>query len=293
VISRPVLLALLSLLVLLPLRGTAAAAPDGTSVDGPGFEFPVRLAVTDDYAFFRRINLPPKLDEAPRASGPSYQITSRYWDDVLRAWDDGAGSASESATYYPEGGFVRAEQDGEEVWLVIDLRQQAILNRYIRLARQGTLPQHPTVQQVIAAAQRDENVSVSIGSRQLRPNELTEFWKAFSQPLTRTDAGGRPPQSNAGLWIAFGLQEGRSVQLFYDMRGNRLIDDLGIEAVAVPPNWLTSVLGPDSARPDSPLLAPLVVPQDEPRGGRFWWVVMVGVGLFFLGAAFLVHRRLT
>jgi hypothetical protein len=141
----------------------------GTSISGPGFQHPVRLAVTDDYAFFRRINLPPKLDDTPKVTGPSYEITSRYWDDVLRGWDSSAGSGADSATYYPQGGFVRAKQGGSDVWLVIDLRQQAIINRYIRLAQKDTLPAAPTLQEVIAASQREEKISVSIGSKQLKP----------------------------------------------------------------------------------------------------------------------------
>ena len=268
-IPRLVLLAAIALFALIVTGGSALAAPEATSITGPGFKHDVRLAVTDDYAFFRRINLPPKLEEAPKASGPSFEITSRYWDDVLRGWDSTAGSAADSATYYPQGGFVRARQGGEDVWLVIDLRQQAIINRYIRLAQQDTLPQQPTLQQVIAASLTQENISVTIGSKQLKGDELTAFWKEFARPMSRTDGGGTTPKGDNGLWIAFGLEEGRTVHLFYDMRNNRLVDDLGLEAVSVPSDWLAPVLGP-GLRPDSPLVAPLTIPQDDPRGGRYW-----------------------
>jgi hypothetical protein len=291
-ISRLAFLATVALLVL-TLPGTRVhAAPEATSITGPGFSHPVRLAVTDDYAFFRRINLPPKLENEPRVGGPSYEITSRYWDEVLRGWDSEAGSGADSAMYYPQGGFVRARQDGEDVWLVLDLRQQAILNRYIRLAQKGDgLPAVPTLQQVIAAAQREERISVTIGSRQLKQDELTAFWREFARPMSRTDGGGVTPKSSDGLWLAFGLEEGRTVQLFYDTKGNRLIDDLGIEAMSVPTDWLAPVLRTPLS-PESPLVAPLAIPQAEPRGGRWWWAVMVGGGLFFLGAAFWLHKRL-
>jgi hypothetical protein len=290
-IPRLAFLAVIALFALVVPRGIVIAAPEATSISGPGFKHAVRLAVTDDYAFFRRINLPPKLEETPKAGGPSYEITSRYWDDVLRGWDSTAGSAADSATYYPQGGYVRARQGGEDVWLVIDLRQQAIINRYIRLAQLDTLPQQPTLQQVIAASQAQEKISVSIGSKQLKGDELTAFWKEFARPMTRTDGGGATPRSDRGLWIAFGLEEGRTVHLFYDMQSNRLIDDLGIEAVSVPNDWLAPVLGTD-LRPDSPLVAPLAVPHDQPRGGRYWWAIMIAGGLFFLAAAFWAHRKL-
>jgi hypothetical protein len=290
-LARLAVLTVVALLALIQPRGDVIAAPEATSISGPGFAYPVRLAVTDDYAFFRRINLPPKLDNKPDLSGPSYEITSRYWDDVVRGWDSNAGSGADSATYYPQGGFVHARQDGEDVWLVIDLRQQAILNRYIRLAQQNTLPAIPTLQEVISASQRDEKISVTIGSRQLKGSELANFWREFARPMTRTDGGGTTPRGSNGLWIAFGLEEGRTVHLFYDLKGHRLIDDLGIEALTVPNDWLASVLGSPLA-PTSPLVAPLAIPQDEPRGGRVWWLIMVGSGVFFLAAAFYAHKKL-
>jgi len=210
---------------------------------------------------------------------------------VVRGWDSTAGSGADSATYYPQGGFVHAKQDRDDVWLVLDLRQRAILDRYIRLAQKNTLPAIPTLQEVIAASQRDETISVTIGSRQLKPDELPAFWKEFARPTSRTDGGGTTPKGSDGLWIAFGLEEGRTVHLFYDTKGHRLIDDLGIEALTVPDDWLSSVIGtPVSVT--SPLLAPLAIPQQEPRGGRLWWFVMVGAGIFFLGAAFVAHKKL-
>jgi len=209
----------------------------------------------------------------------------------VRGWDSSAGSGADSATYYPQGGFVHAKQNGEDVWLVIDLRQQAILNRYIRLAQRNSLPAIPTLQEVIAASQRDEKISVTIGSRQLKADELPAFWQEFARPMTRTDGGGTTPKGDDGVWIAFGLEEGRTVHLFYDMKGNRLIDDLGIEAVTVPSDWLQSVLG-TRVSAASPLVAPLAVPQQEPRGSRAWWFVMVGGGIFFLAAAFYAHKKL-
>ena len=290
-IQRLAFLAVIALAALVLPGARVYASPEATSISGPGFSHPVRLAVTDDYAFFRRINLPPKLEDTPKASGPSYEITSRYWDDVVRGWDSSAGSGADSATYYPQGGFVHARQDGEDVWLVLDVRQQAILNRYIRLAQKNSLSSIPTLQEVIAASQRDEKISVTIGSHQLKPDELAKFWNEFARPMNRTDGGGTTPKAPDGVWIAFGLEEGRTVHLFYDIKGNRLIDDLGIEAVTVPNDWLQSVLGTQITAA-SPLIAPLAVPHQDPRGGRFWWFVMVGGGVFFLAAAFYAHKKL-
>lgn len=289
-IARLALFALAFLFALVLPGARISAAPEATTISGPGFSHPVRLAVTDDYAFFRRINLPPKLDNKPDLSGPAYEITSRYWNDVVRGWDSSAGDGADTATYYPRGGFVRATQDGEDVWLVIDLRQQAILNRYIRLAQKNSLSAIPTLQEVIAGSQRDEKISVTIGSRQLKESELPAFWREFDRVQGRTDGGGATPKSE-GLWIAFGLEEGRTVHLFFDTKGHRLIDDLGIEALSVPNDWLVSIFNTPIA-PDAAIVAPLAIPQQEPRGGRLWWFVMVGGGVFFLAASYYVHKKL-
>jgi len=65
-ITRLAFLTVIALFALVLPGARVYAAPEATSISGPGLSHPVRLAVTDDYAFFRRINLPPKLDDEPK-----------------------------------------------------------------------------------------------------------------------------------------------------------------------------------------------------------------------------------
>src|SRR3712207_4504444 len=110
-------LALLPLLIVLLLSlSTASAAIEGVTVSGGDLPHAIRLAPADADAFQRRINTPPELDNAPRTSGPSYTITSTYWDKVLRGERDDREPAEADAVYYPQGGYVKARQGGKDVW---------------------------------------------------------------------------------------------------------------------------------------------------------------------------------
>src|SRR5438552_10868877 len=107
------------------------AAPTTTTITGGRLPHPVQLTPIDQDAFFRRVNSPPELEHEPRTSGGSYTVSSGYWAMALA--DGKKGPVSDEAEYFPDGGYVRGRKSGKDAWIVIDLRQRAILERYIRL----------------------------------------------------------------------------------------------------------------------------------------------------------------
>ena len=282
----------LALFLLPPLlllgRPSAARTVEGTILSGGDLPHAVRLAPVDEDAFFRRIDLPPRLDQAPRPAGPAYTLASSYWDTVLR--DDGGGGppADAEALYYPDGGFVRARQAGADVWLLLEERQRAILDRYIRLARAGLLSAEPGVLQVLAAAAgRGELISVQAGGTMLTEAQTRAFWDAVAAgPAPAFLSDQKPPGvATGGFWLVFTLPEGRAVQLLYSPApDSSLIDSLGGERYAVTP-LLHAAIRAVGASPT------LEIEQQEPRGSDLWWPVMLGAGLALLGAAWWLRRR--
>ena len=59
-------------------------------ISGGDLPHSVRLSALDADSFTRRINLPPKMDEAPDVSGSRYLVTSPYWATAVHENDDGA-----------------------------------------------------------------------------------------------------------------------------------------------------------------------------------------------------------
>lgn len=286
------------LLPLLPFPA-AAANGQGTVVTGGDLPGAVRLAAADEDAFFRRIDLPPRLTRPPSVSGPSYTVSSGYWDTVLRddAGQDAAAPSSPAerdALYYPDTGHVRARQGGGDVWLLLDERQRAILDRYIRLGRAGLLVGAPGVLEVVrAAALQSEPIGVQVGPRALTPAEAASFWRlAGAATLRREAAGGPPDAGSPGVtWVILTLLEGRSLRLLYDAAGGLLFDPVSGEVYTVPERWLVPLLGEAAAAGPGFALAPAPVQQQPSRGPGLWWPFMLGGGLALLAAAWWSQRR--
>jgi hypothetical protein len=262
-----------------------ARAGEGITISGGDLPYPVRLAPADEDAFKRRINSPPRLDNRPeRAAGPTYTLASGYWGEILAR--PNRPPIEENATYYPEGGMVRARYGGEDAWLSLDLRQQGILERYIRLGRARAIPQRPGLLSLLTAAQREEDLAIEAGGAALPPDKVGSLWAALAT------AGSprflEPPEpirvAEKGLWLVFNLQEGRSLQLYFDPGSPAtLTDALGSERYTVSPA-LASVLS---------TIKPAAVPlgdQTSP-GSKAWWVIMAGVGLACLVAAVWLARH--
>ena len=274
----------------------AVAAVTETTIAGGNLPHAIRVAPSDEDAFFRRIDLPPKLDEAPTTSETSYRVTSPYWDLAVRNNRADRAPAEDDASYWPEGGYVRARQSGKDVWLVLDVRQQAILGRYIRLTVAGALGEEPGVLEVLAAAAKDEVITVSVGNRDLTTAEASSFWTVArgQKPLDRPrPSGAQPPRDGPNsVWVVFGLPEGRTVQLLYMVASDTLTDSLGVEVYGVPRGWLAPVLGAEAPQPGgSASVRGGEVAQQAGRGSPFWWVIMLGGGALCLAVALYLRRH--
>jgi hypothetical protein len=254
----------------------------------------VALAPIDADAFQRRLNQPPRFKVPPMAEGISYSVETEYWDDAVRE-DDKSPRAESAATYYPESGFVRVRQGAEDAWIVIDLRQRALLDRYIQLAKGGEIEPQSGFLAVLTAASASEETSVQIGSRVLTPAEEQAFWRVSSglRPLdtSRLPDGAAPNAGSNSAWIIVTLPEGHAVEMLYTYASGTLIDGLGEEVYAVPSDWLRPVIGDyDGATLAS--LSSSSIERNDPPGGWYWWLLLVGGGLACLVAAFWADRRL-
>lgn len=286
-IARPGLLLLLALIACL---GDSAA---GAAAEIPSVEIQilpsqtVRLAPADADAFRRRLSAPPPYF-GPLPTGESLVVTSDYWDATLGT-GAGAPAIDADGTYFPSDGIVKLRQGDRDAFFVLDLRQRANLDRYVRLARAGRIDATPGVLEVLTAASSDETVSIEFGSRVLDANERATFWRlsAGLQPLDFPS--GEPPRDSPSLArITFGLSEGRSIQMVYSVGSGTLVDALGQEVYAVPKRWLQPILGDygpgfdDFKRP---------IEQQDPVGSLVWWPVMLGGGIGLLAAAVWLQRR--
>jgi hypothetical protein len=282
------------------------AVESHTVISGGDLPRPITIAPADEDAFYRRITVPPKLDNAPEAAGPSYTITSPYWPQVLPGNKKDRPPAAEEATYYPEGGFVKARQGEADSWLVLDQRQRAILDRYIRLGRRDLLPSAPSALQVVGvSALVGEPTGVLIGTRVLTADERARFWEVvskvepesfdrlsiadrdFLRGLTSQEAAAAPGGSPDSAWVSVDLAEGRSLRLFFDAPRSRLVEFVGEQVYQLPQGFMASLLGGSGAAAGT---APAPMPQDEPVGSQLWWPVMVLGGLAALGVAAWLAR---
>jgi hypothetical protein len=279
-----VVLAATTLVMASPSDGSVQTP--GVTISGGDLTHPVQLAAVDADAFVRRLVPPPKLDEEPEVFGSGYTITTGYWDEVLRNDRDDREPAEAAAIYFEDGGYVRARQGGEDAWLVLDLRQRAIIDRYLRHARAGLLRERPGILELLTVSSRSESIGIDIGGNQLSATEARELWlgllvsprPSFPDPAQRPDG--------AGPWLVFSLEEGRAVQFLYDPASQTLTDYLGAETYRVIQPVRFTIESATRGGGSS-----LAIEDDEPRGSRAWWVVMIGAGIVCLGAALWLRQR--
>jgi hypothetical protein len=287
----PRALLLLPLLLCLCFASAASAqTPEhtGVTLSGGDLARPVKLARADEDAFLRRLVPPPKLDDAPRVSGESYVVTTQYWDDVLRGDRDDREAAEPAADYYQEGGYVRARQGGKDAWLVLDLRQRAILDRYLSLARAALLRPEPAVLEVLTIASRSQEISIEAGGVALDAAQRRNFWTTLAvSPRGEHVEPPRPPLGARGIWLVFGLEEGRSVQVFYERDAGLFIDFFGSEiyTVSTPMAALLDAVVPRSS-------GGISIEQQDGTGSPLWWLLLVGGGVACLAVAAWLRRAL-
>ena len=276
-------LALLLLTHLAPVRAQEPFDIPEVTISGGGLPVAVSLAPTDADAFRRRINLPPRIEFVPRPTGPSYTVTTPYWNNAIdREEGEKTLSMAEAATYWPDGGYLLTRLGDKEVWTVLDLRQQATLSRYIRLGRAGAIGPREGNLAVLSAAVATEFVGIDAGVAPLTASQRTAFWSAFGDtPVSFLDPY-EPPQPNGdGFWLLLTIADGPGYQYYYD--GTSLTDSFGAERYAIPPA-LRSLL--DGLTPSMP-----AIENEEPPGSLLWWPVMGGGGLLAIGAAYYLNRR--
>ena len=282
---RPMRLLFTFLLVLALFSFVPSAQARGgeTTISGGRLPFALRLSPVDESALPRRVNMPPKLEKTPAVTGPSYRVDSSYWATVLPKTKH-EPAAGAQADYYPEGGFVRADQGGKEGWLVIDLRQRALLDRYIRLGEKGALAAAPSEMDVLRAANSDgELVGVEVGLESLKENQRRAFWTAAAG-LGSPTIPQRPAGSDS-ISVVLSLPEGRAVEMRYSPTSRTLSDLQGFEFYPVPADLEKVIM---DAHP-----AVLGFAEEASPGSPIWWVAGLGVGGLFIGAAIWLQRRLS
>lgn len=286
------MLRLLAPLILLALIGSPSAAGaqefDIPAVVISGGDLPteVRLAPADADAFRRRIVQPPRLEEEPVHEGPSYRITSGYWPGAVRLEDEEEPEdVGDVAEYFPGGGYVRVDVAGEDVWLVLDLRQRAILDRYIRLSLESgdALGPDPSTMDVLALIAGREALGVAVAGRAIEEDTamelLTGLAGANPDPFVEPR---RPPQpSEGGLWLSVTLTEGRILRYFFD--GGTLTEALGTESYDA--SSVAHIL--EASRPQ----ALPVIEHEEPAGSLLWWPVALGGAAVAFAGAFWLRIR--
>jgi hypothetical protein len=278
----------------LATASSAAAQTTGTTISGPDLPHSVSLAAVDDDAFRRRLQPPPQLEAPPAVEGEPYAVVSDYWADALR---DGQGSdavVEPEGAYYPQGGHVRLRVDGADLWLLLDVRQRAILDRYIRLTAADAISGGPASFEVLRAAAPSEPIAIMVGARILTETEADAFWQVAGLAL-RGDiarAGAVVEPGLGSTWITFSLSEGRSLQYLYQVGGGVLLDFAASEFYAVPNDWLVPVLGPSAAPGPGFAFGPVQIEEEGEAGSPVWWVVMIGAGVACVAAAVWLRRRL-
>jgi hypothetical protein len=255
------------------------------TISGGGLPVAVSLAPTDADAFRRRINLPPRIEFVPQPTGPSYTVTTPYWNDAIdREEGEERLAVAEAATYWPDGGYLLTMLGDNEVWTVLDLRQQATLDRYIRLGRAGAIGPRDGNLAVLSAAVASEYVGIDAGVAPLTASQRSAFWAEFGDtPVSFLDPFEPPQPSGDGFWLLLTIADGPGYQYYYD--GSSLTDSFGAERYAVPAA-LRSLL--DGLTPSMP-----AIENEDPPGSLLWWPVMVGGGLLLIGAAWWLNRRRT
>lgn len=286
---------LLSVGALSVAAANASGPEERTTISGGALPHALRLTAADEDAFRRRINYPPVYERTtPVATGPAYTVTSTYWEPVVMTERRNPGAVEAAALYYPESGLVRARQAGEDVWLTLNLRQRAILDRYIRLGSVYGLEESPGMLDILRLAAASEQIGIQIGAKLLDSSESAAFWRAVAAAERRPlDSPGEAnvhryltSPRETDLWVIFTLEEARALRFIYEPTIGLLIDPLGMEAYSIAPNALESAVGNGAA------FKPLLVAQEDSPGSVLWWPVMLGGGLALIGAAIWLRNRL-
>lgn len=188
----------------------AEAKVDTAILSGGDLPHPIMLAFEDAYAFWAlpdpRSNLdlpdgwPSRLDVPPVNLGTGYELSSGIaaallGDNPFGLWRgiQFGESRPPLSTYYPAAQALELRiGDDPPRWARLDVNRAAILDRYIRLGREGALPERPRILDVLAAdARRGLAAPVTVDTRPLPPAAVEEFWStAGSAAWTEAEVYG-------------------------------------------------------------------------------------------------------
>jgi hypothetical protein len=167
--------------------------------------------------------------------------------------------------------------------VVINLRQRAILDRYIQLAKAGLIGEAPSTIDVLAAVSSTEALGVQAGAGSVTQATAAAILRSLSEANPSPLAEKREPPflDDSGFWLTVTLVEGRSLRYYY--RAGMLTEALGTERYDG--DAVADLLASITPEP------PPAIEQEEPVGSLLWWPVMIGGGLAAIGAAIWLRRK--
>lgn len=285
---------LAAVLVLVILTGRSASSQDfeipSVTISGGDLPRPVKLAPADADAFRRRINQLPRFEDPLTLQGPHYVVTTSYWPVAVRLDEDEGEDVLDvdvRADYYQQGGYVRVTIAGDEevdAWMALNLRQRAILDRYIRLSIEGSVDDEPSTIDVLAAMSPEETFGIEMGDKVLDLETGLDLLAKLreSNPSPIIEEREVPAiDDDDGFWLIVTLLEGRSLRYYYS--DGVFTEALGTERYATAAvQDILDRIGPD---PPSPIA------QESPAGSLLWWPVTILGGLAAIGAAIWLQRK--
>src|SRR5690606_7728587 len=104
-----------------------------------------------------------------------------------------------------------------DAWMALNLRQRAILDRYIRLFKAGAIGDAPSSIDVLARTAMVEQFGVQAGENVLPLAEATELLARLSEahPSPILEEREVPTPDGDGFWLIVTLVEGRSLRYYY------------------------------------------------------------------------------
>lgn len=228
--SRAILLVTALLPAVILSVELADAKSPATTLSGNDLPEPVALAFQDERYFWHHTPGPREVDEPIGHVEAGYLLYAWYWGKLLGA----SQQPRELAHYYPETGLVQvySHSSQEPAWLQLDDGRRALLDRYLRLGRSGSLPprDRPTVVDVLLASFcAGEPAAITAGDRSLDSAEAASFWhelttarqQRLAYPRLKLSEGVRA-QDRVNVRFQFGAEH--TLELLYLPSQGYLVD---------------------------------------------------------------------
>lgn len=291
-----------TVLAILGARPAASVAKGNPTriLEGPGIARPLAIPYPDG-------ELMTLVANAVAVSAPStpptdsVDVWSEAWMPLLDLPADQLSVPADAllAHYSPSTGLLAVRAAGGTRWFGVTGEPRATLDRYVRLARAGVLPEQPSLIAAYLAGRRlfDEPVpiEVDIGGRALSPIEAEAFWSFVEQSreseLRPADLGsgtGTFMRGRSGIWPVDYSSDRRVFFTYPDGRREiwTLLTDRGF--LTWPREGLPAWPGFE-ASPELQMFIESRTPPprhvQSPTTGT-WLVVLAGLAALASGAAF-------